>query len=160
VPPKRSRSRSTASDREAPRRTPTPLDVAAGVLRRAPRSAAELAERLVAKGYQVETAARTVARSTELGWVNDAQLALDRARTLRRRGAGSLRIAADLEARGVATRLIDAAVEESLDGEPEREWALRALGRGGAADRARAWRLLTSRGFPEEVVADVVPLDD
>jgi regulatory protein len=130
------------------------------MLRRAPRSAAELTERLVAKGYQVETAAKTVARSAELGWVNDAQLALDRARTLRRRGAGSLRIAADLESRGVATPLIESAIEESLDGEPERAWALRALGRDGVADRARAWRLLMSRGFPEDVVADVVPLDE
>jgi SOS response regulatory protein OraA/RecX len=129
------------------------------MLRRAPRSAAELTERLVAKGYQVETAAKTVARSAELGWVNDAQLALDRARTLRRRGAGSLRIAADSMS-GVATPLIESAIEESLDGEPERAWALRALGRDGVADRARAWRLLMSRGFPEDVVADVVPLDE
>ncbi|MCW5889858.1 MAG: regulatory protein RecX [bacterium] len=134
--------------------------MAAGVLRRAPRSAADLAERLVAKGYQVETAAKTVARSTELGWVNDAQLALDRARTLRRRGAGSLRIAADLEARGVATALIDAAVAESRGGESEAVWARRALGHARAADPPRAWRLLLSRGFPEEVVADVVPLPD
>lgn len=128
------------------------------MLRRAPRTAAELAARLVAKGYRVETAAKTVARSEELGWVNDAQLALDRARTLRRRGAGSLRIAADLEGRGVPAEMVDAAVAASLDGEPEAAWARRALARERAADPPRAWRLLVSRGFPEDVVAEVVPL--
>jgi SOS response regulatory protein OraA/RecX len=81
-------------------------------------------------------------------------LALDRARALRRRGAGPLRIVADLTARGLSERLAEEAVEESRDGESERAWAERAVEREG--DRRRAWRLLLSRGFPEDVVADVL----
>jgi SOS response regulatory protein OraA/RecX len=45
-------------------------------------------------------------------------------------------------------------VEASLDGEREATWARRALGR--TTDPRRAWRLLAARGFPEDVIADVV----
>lgn len=138
---------------------PTPLDVAAGMLHRAPMSERELVDRLVAKGYRAETAATTLARCRELGWVGDATFADDRARASRRRGSGSLKIAAELLARGIPESTVDRAVAASLDGESETTWARRALeasGRGG--DAARAWRFLASRGFPEEVVAELVEL--
>ena len=150
-----SRSRSTGSD-STPRPTPTPLDVAARILTRAPRTEAELEARLVARGYQRTTAARTVERCRELGYVGDERLAHDRARVLRARGAGSLRIAADLAARGLPVSLVVAAVEESLAGEPEMAWARRALARAGHPSGAKAWRLLAARGFPEEIVGSLV----
>jgi regulatory protein len=128
--------------------------VAARWLARTPLSEAQLAARLGQKGYSAGRVAATVARCRELGWVGDRALALDRARALRRRGAGPLRIVADLTARGVPERFADEAVAESRDGAPETEWARRALGH--EADRPRAWRLLLSRGFPEDVVGDVV----
>jgi regulatory protein len=151
----RSRSRSTASDPRS-RPDPTPLDVAAGILRRAARTEAELEARLTAKGYQPTTAAAAVDRCRELGWVGDERLALDRARSLRLRGAGSLKIAADLGARGLAESLIDRAVDESLDGRSESEWARSALERAPVREGPRAWRLLASRGFPEDVITDVL----
>lgn len=138
---------------------PTPLDVAAGMLHRAPMSERELEDRLVAKGYRAATAATAVARCRELGWVGDASFADDRARASRRRGAGSLKIAAELLARGIPEAMVERVVEASLDGESEATWARRALdasGRGG--DAARAWRFLASRGFPEDVVAELVEL--
>ena len=164
--PPRSRSRSTGSDgtggADRPRPTPSPLDVAARILARAPRTEAELAARLVARGYRETTAERTVARCRELGYVGDERLAFDRARRLRERGAGSLRIAAELEARGLSAAVVAAAVAESLDGEPELAWARRVLARERVTRPAQAWRLLAGRGFPEEVVADLVgdPADD
>jgi regulatory protein len=123
---------------------------------RAPRTEADLERRLLAKGYRPATAAATVARCRDLGYVGDAAFARDRARTLRARGAGTLRIAADLEARGLAEELVAAAVEESRDGVPEREWARRALGRAQALRGRRAWRFLLGRGFAEEVVAELL----
>ena len=170
--PPRSRSRSIASRHpgrpagDAPRKAPpTPLDVAARVLSRGSRTEAELAARLARIGYSAGKVAETIARCRELGYVNDAAVAMDRARSLRARGAGSLRIAAELAARGVPELLIGAALEESLDGEREARWAERALARQridvrDPHARARAWRLLASRGFPEDVVADVVPDGD
>jgi SOS response regulatory protein OraA/RecX len=144
---------------------PTPLDIATKVLARAPRTEAELAARLERIGYSAARVAATVARCRELRYVDDAAVAMDRARTLRARGAGSLRIATELEARGVPDVLIGAALEESLEGEGEIHWAERALARQriDVRDphvRARAWRLLAARGFPEDVIADVVPDGD
>jgi len=83
------------------------------MLTRAPRTEAELEERLVARGYQRATAAATVARCRELGYVGDEAYARERARALRARGWGSLRIVADLGARGLPSDLVDAAVEGS-----------------------------------------------
>ena len=71
----RSRSKSTASETRARRPDPTPLDVAAGILRRAARTEAELEARLTAKGYQRSTAVAAVDRCRELGWVGDERLA-------------------------------------------------------------------------------------
>jgi regulatory protein len=125
------------------------------LLTRAPRTEADLEARLVARGYQKATAAKTVARCRELGYVGDERFAHDRAQALRARGAGSLKIAADLVARGLPEALVDAAVDASLAGEPETAWARRVLEREGARHGARAWRLLVGRGFPEDVVTEV-----
>ena len=119
----------------------------------------ELAARLVALGYRRETADTAVARCRELGWVGDRALAHERARALRARGAGSLRIEADLTARGLPDDLVADAVASSREGLTERAWAERALGSllvTDAHQRARAWRLLSRRGFPEETVADLL----
>lgn len=135
------------------------------MLARGPRTEAELAARLERIGYSTAKVAATVTRCRELRYVDDAAVAMDRARTLRARGNGSLRIATELEARGVPEVVVTAAVEESLAGEREAEWARRALARAridveDPRVRPRAWRLLASRGFPEDVVADVVPDGD
>lgn len=130
--------------------------MAARLLTRAPRTEAELEVALVRLGYQATTAATTVARCRELGWVGDAAYARDRARTLRARGAGSLKIAADLAAHGLDEALVDATVEESLEGERESAWARRALARARiSVPPARVWRWLASHGFPEDVVSEV-----
>ena len=132
--------------------------MAARLLARAPRTEAELAARLVARGYHPTTASATVARCRELGYVGDGSFAHDRARALRARGAGSLKIAADLTTRGLPEALVTAAVDESRDGLPEIEWARRALALADEAVVAgpRSWRLLAGRGFPEEVVVDLL----
>jgi len=130
--------------------------VAARLLARASLTEAALRERLVARGYQPETVVRTVTRCRELGYVSDERLALDRARALRMRGAGSLKIADDLRGRGLPEALVAAAVEASREGEAEISWARRALERAGQPRGGRAWRLLASRGFVEEIIADLL----
>jgi regulatory protein len=135
--------------------------VAARWLARAARTEAELLAYLVGLGYREATATATVARCLELGYVGDAVYARDRARALRARGAGSLRIAAELESRGVPEAVVEAAVDESREGQREAAWAGRALARVRLdlevpAARARAWRLLAGRGFPEDVVAELL----
>jgi len=126
------------------------------MLARATLTEATLHHRLVSRGYQPETAARAVTRCRELGYVSDERLALDRARVLRMRGAGSLKIEDDLRGRGLPEALVTAAVEASLEGEPEISWARRALERAGEPCGARAWRLLAARGFAEEIVEELL----
>ena len=147
-------SRSTASESTSPRPTPTPLDVAARLLTRAPRTEADLESRLLARGYSSGTAAKTVARCRELGYVGDDRFAHERARAMRERGAGPLKIAADLVGRGLPEPLVEAAIESSRDGASEIEWARRVLARTGRPRGAKAWRVLASRGFPEDVIDD------
>jgi SOS response regulatory protein OraA/RecX len=120
---------------------------------------AELETRLVDVGYQPETAARTVARCAELGWLDDARLARDRAESLRRRGAGCLHNIPDLAARGHAGPVVGAADDAASESRSERAWAAAALAAARidpAAAPAKAWRFLLGRGFPEDVVTDVV----
>ena len=113
----------------------------------------------MARGYHPTTAARTVERARELGYVGDERLAHDRARALRARGAGSLRIVADLVSRGVPEALAEQGAEASRDGESETVWARRALARAGGPRGPKAWRGLATHGFPEDVVAGVVDDD-
>ena len=87
--------------------------------------------------------------------MGDVAYASERARSLRARGAGSLKIAADLSARGLDDKVVETAVEESLEGEGEAEWARRALRKARITMPARAWRWLVTHGFPEDVAADV-----
>jgi len=136
--------------------------VAARLLARRPMTTIELEARLVAMGYQARTASGVVARARELGWLDDETLALDRARALRARGAGALKIGADLGQRGVPPAAIDVAVEASREGREEHECATAALARAGivpAESPARAWRFLLQRGFGEEVATRLVPVD-
>jgi SOS response regulatory protein OraA/RecX len=126
------------------------------MLGRAALTEATLHDRLVSRGYQPKTAARAVTRCRELGYVSDERLALDRARVLRRRGSGSLKITDDLRGRGLAEDLVTAAVEASREGESEVAWARRALEGAGDLCGVRAWRLLTARGFAEEIVEDLL----
>jgi SOS response regulatory protein OraA/RecX len=112
-------------------------------------------------GYQARTAAGVITRALELRWLDDTTLAHDRARALRQRGAGPLKITADLGGRGLPPSLIEAAVDASRDGHDEATWARVALREAGvppSAEPARAWRLLLQRGFPEEVVTHLLDL--
>jgi SOS response regulatory protein OraA/RecX len=136
--------------------------VAARLLARRPLTAGELEARLVAMGYQARTASEVVARARELRWLDDDLLAHDRARALRARGAGPLRIAADLEARGLPSALVAAAIDASREGQEETAWARRALEAAGlvrALSTARSWRLLLQRGFPEDVAARLLGIE-
>ena len=126
------------------------------MLARAALTEATLRDRLVSRGYQPETAARAVTRCRELGYVSDERLAFDRARVLRRRGSGSLKIADDLRGRGLAADLVAAAVEASREGESEVAWARRALEHAGDPRGGRGWRLLASRGFLEDVIMELL----
>jgi regulatory protein len=124
------------------------------------RSAHEIAHRLTAAGVRPATVARTLQRLRERGYLDDARLADSAAAAAVRRRLGSVRVRADLEARGVAESCIVAALSAHFDDEVTLARAALAQHRLSTPDdprqRAQAARWLLQRGFPEPVVLAIV----
>lgn len=116
------------------------LAAAARYLETRARSIAEVRRHLVGAGYRAVLVDATIARLTELGYLDDAAFATawvearDRARP---RGASALR--SELRAKGID----DATVRQVLE---EREPTPDEARDGGSADEAAAERLLGRRG--------------
>jgi regulatory protein len=118
------------------------------------RTAAELDARLSEQGVSAAERDEALAALQRAGYVDDRRIAHARAASLADRGSGDALIRADLEQRGVASEL----VEEAIDGlEPERVRAERILGRRGQT--AKTARYLVSRGFGAETLEGVVARD-
>ena len=74
----------------------SPLDYAYRLLARRAHSEQELANKLLAKGFTEKAVARTVARLSEQGYLNDTTLAADQAERLQKRGFGAQGVRAKL----------------------------------------------------------------
>lgn len=128
-------------------------------------SARELTRRLARRGAPAEVARAVVAELESRGYVNDVGFARWWAEARARgRRVGSLRLARELRARGIAPALAAAAVASAFDEVPEAERALEAARRRLPAllrsrpDRAAA-RLgdyLLRRGYPAPVALAAV----
>ncbi len=128
-------------------------------------SARELTRRLARQGAPAEVARAVVAELESRGYVNDEGFARWWAEARARgRRVGSLRLARELRARGIAPALAAAAVASAFDEVPEAERALEAARRRLPAllrsrpDRAAA-RLgdyLLRRGYPARVALAAV----
>lgn len=136
----------------------TPLDYAYGLLARRAYGEHELTEKLLAKGFTAEAVVRTVARLKAQGYLDDTRLAADQAERLRERGFGLEGIKAKLVQKGLSSDVIEQAVEVSEESQ-ERESARRLLASRFSADAlkqsqsyARAFRLLSRRGYSQEVI--------
>jgi regulatory protein len=115
-----------------------------------------LAERLQARGATAAESEHAANALEAAGLVDDARLARTRAAALAERGWGDAAVSARLQAEGVASELVAAALAELP---PEAERAVRLAAR--EPDPRRAWRLLARRGFsPESAEAAVGSLDE
>lgn len=155
---------------------PAPDGEVEGVSQREHERAIELAYRAV--GYRERTVAElrtflerkrvgpcaideAVAQLTEAGFLDDERYAIrfaDDKRELER--WGSERIARDLQRRGVAPDLIEAAIA-ARSGESELSAALLVLKErlsppGDDRERDRAWRLLVRRGYATELAYEAI----
>lgn len=138
------------------------------LLARAPRSAAEVGAYLVARGFAPAAIARALQALRDLRYIDDAALARRRAEDLLlRRGSGRLKVAHELTRRGVADSVVMAAVAAVLEERSEAELARRALIRrfgeaplGSRTQRARAFRFLTGRGHPADIVSEIIGDDE
>jgi len=141
------------------------MDVALAMLgRRAHPSAA--VRRRISEKFGAEEAERVVARLGVLGVLNDAAYAASFVRDrFMRAGYGRERIRADLVRRGVSRKDADTALAELVDTAAERERAARALARftrlrgtrkEGNRLREAAFRHLVGRGFPIDLIRDLL----
>lgn len=136
----------------------TALDVAGRFLSRRAHSTAELRSKLTARGFDEEIVERTLEKLASLKVVDDAAFAKDWVEErATRKGIGSRRLRAELEAKGIAIEEVDAVLVVDPDEELTRAKSL-------AADRvarlanlplrkqgARLFSWLVGRGFEEEI---------
>ena len=125
------------------------------------RSRHELSARLSRNGHPQAEVAAALDRLTELRYLDDERFARDRALMLLREGQhGGAAVLKRLAAHGLTPEqarraLADASAELSFDPVAAARALLGKKGLGGALsakERARAARLLHSRGFGEDVV--------
>lgn len=131
------------------------------------RSRQELELALTRREVPPEVRERVLLRLSELGYVNDAQYALERARTLLLRGRlGSRGVIERLSAQGIPEATAQAAThrmaeELGLDPLTQARGLLEKRGLLGRPlslkESARAARLLEARGFEPEVIRRLIP---
>jgi SOS response regulatory protein OraA/RecX len=115
------------------------------------RSRRALADRLTRAGVRVDAREEALTRLEETGLVDDARVAMTRARSLAERSYGDAAIRYDLEREGVASELVEDALA-GLEPEPARARAL--VERRGAEPKTARW--LASRGFEAATVEEAV----
>ena len=127
------------------------VEAALRALRVRDRSAAELDERLSARGAGPAERRDALELLERVGYVDDRRFAGMRAAALAARGSGDALIRDDLERRGVAAETIDAALAGL---EPEHVRAERIVATRGRSPKTA--RYLAARGFDEDAVASAV----
>jgi len=120
---------------------------AARALRSRDLSVAELDARLDRANVPTAARAEAIERLTSAGAVDDGRFAVSRAAALADRGAGNFLVRHDLEARGLAAEVIEAAIA-SL--EPEHVRATRICVRRGTDPKTA--RYLARKGFSEDAI--------
>jgi regulatory protein len=111
----------------------------------------ELEQRLERAGFAADARAEAIARAASAGYLDDARVAVERARRLADRDASDAAIRVELERRGVKAEAVVAAISALV---PETERAERLARRLGGG--ARAARALCRKGYPDDVVERVL----
>jgi regulatory protein len=130
---------------------PDAFETALRALRARDRSVAEVADRLERRGVGEDERADVLERLDRVGYLDDERFARQRAAGLAQRGAGDAFIRDDLERRGVADEVVNAAIEAL---EPEVQRAARIVERRGRS--AKTARYLATRGFGEDSLTGLV----
>ncbi|WP_172683889.1 regulatory protein RecX [Desulfosarcina cetonica] len=125
----------------------------------------ELGVKLRQKGFSHAVVAHVLKRCRELGYLNDARTAMLMADQLARRGYGPLRIRQTLTAKGLNDALIERALAPWTDAAGQVQAARAQLEKRRVRldrepdpwkRRQIAYRFLAGRGFPAEVIQQVM----
>ncbi|MEK6815432.1 MAG: regulatory protein RecX [Nitrospirota bacterium] len=135
------------------------------LLKRREHSRAELATKLLLRGYEEDVVTRVVRELTARGELSDERFAELRAKARLSRGYGPSAVVADLRARGIGREAAEACVSRSVEDVPEREAARKALARTGwgrgertTEARRRAHAHLDRRGFSAGLIRQILKL--
>jgi regulatory protein len=134
---------------------PDAVETALRALRFRDRSTAELDLRLERRGVGAAERVEALETLERIGYVDDERFARSRAERLAERGSGDALIRDDLERRGVAAEVLEAALAGLA---PERERAARIVERRGPGMSTA--RYLAARGFGEDVLEGIVAQGD
>jgi len=138
----------------------TPKERALALLDRRDYSRAELIRKLAEKGVSEADAAEAADRLAELGFVDDARYAPIVVRHYAAKGYGRQRVQRELQRRGIAKELWDAAMAEMPEQDETVDRLLRArLSGADPGDRdalRRASDFLLRRGFDWDEVKEAV----
>ena len=144
-----------------PREGQHPYDVAIRLLGRREHSLAELERKLAVRGHTPDAVATTLAKLVVDGYQSDERFAESFIRSRLGRGQGVLKIRAGLRERGIDDDM--AATLLDLGDDEWRQMAASALykrfGESPPQNRtewAKRARFLTGRGFPSDVVSQVI----
>ncbi len=133
-------------------------DKAVDLLARRPHFTRELERKLSARGFGSPEIEAALGRLAERGLLDDLECSKGMVEGVwRRRGYGPLRMRAELERRGVESRIIERVLRDSAENELDlaEETARRRL-RGSAPSRAALARHLGRKGFSGEIIYEVL----
>lgn len=122
------------------------------------RSRHEMERKLREKGFSAETIRETLGTLDHLGYLNDREFAHNFVRQkLQRKEIGRAVLKSGLLEKGIEKGIIEEVLKEVFRETNEKEIASRALDRyRGSHDRRRASAFLLRRGFPYEVVEELL----
>jgi regulatory protein len=131
------------------------------------RTRAELAEKLMRRGYADDVADRVLSRLTSAGLIDDADFAVQWVQSRHTyAGKGKRALAAELRAKGVSAENAAAALAH-IDGDSERSRAAELVAKklrsesledGGIKAARRLVAMLARRGYSQSMAYDVVKL--
>ena len=140
-----------------PPANPDALTQATKLLASTDKTRAQLVAALTKRGYPAEEIDSALERATALGYLDDARVAKRRAQEQLRLGWAGEALLARLVGGGLPEALAARAVKEAI---ALAGWSALWAARGLVAQRklsgARAGRFLSSRGFEEDVVEQVI----
>ena len=139
------------------------LEKAMRILSVSAKTGHELKEKLLQSGYSPTEAESAVEECVKRNYVNDTLLASDFTACSLGRGSGCRKIRQKLLRRGLDRELVEQALEENKDSEPESarqalafKWKSLSRETDPYKKRAKAFRFLAGRGYPAALAAELI----
>jgi regulatory protein len=135
--------------------------VAVKLLSRREHSALEIRDKLLKRDFEEDEIAQAISELKQGGWLSDERYAEAYIRMRQQKGFGPIRIAMELNERGVDESIVEACIddsEESWQQILERQYLKKYNNRPVVdySDKAKRIRFLQYRGFPLDAIYRVI----